>query len=94
MYSMYIKYVGIISILDTSLRQNSVLHGSVHRRELVLSSQASWLAEAEWHEEQHPGGFYRIYPRGDDCKYSKFLDQGSSYCQETVTSRAREEYAR
>ncbi|XP_031420969.1 tubulin polyglutamylase TTLL13-like isoform X2 [Clupea harengus] len=69
-------------------------HQTSSLRELVLSSQASWLAEAEWHEEQHPGGFYRIYPRGDDCKYSKFLDQGSSYCQETVTSRAREEYAR
>ncbi|XP_076122414.1 tubulin polyglutamylase TTLL13-like [Alosa pseudoharengus] len=64
------------------------------RREFILSSQASWLAEVERHEERHAGGFYRIYPHGNDHKYSQFLHQGSSYCQETVTSKAHEEYAR
>lgn len=70
------------------------LCGCTHRRELLLSSQASWLAEAEWHEERHSGGFCKIYPCSNEHKYSKFFCQGASYCQETVTSRAREEFSR
>ncbi|XP_015198900.1 tubulin polyglutamylase ttll6-like isoform X2 [Lepisosteus oculatus] len=64
------------------------------RRELFLSTQASWLAEQEKHEEQHSGAFCRIYPRIDSEKYDKFLQHSVSLFQETVASKAREECAR
>ncbi|KAL2094147.1 hypothetical protein ACEWY4_011459 [Coilia grayii] len=66
---------------------------SSSQRALVLSSQASWLAEVEQHKVQRSGGFYRIYSRDNQHRYSEFLQQGSSCSQETITSRAWGEQA-
>ncbi|XP_033903114.3 tubulin polyglutamylase ttll6-like, partial [Acipenser ruthenus] len=64
------------------------------RRELFLSTQASWLAQAEKHEEEHCGGFHKIFPREDSKKYAEFFKQSCTLFQETVSSKAREECAR
>ncbi|KAK6476917.1 tubulin polyglutamylase ttll6-like, partial [Huso huso] len=63
-------------------------------RELFLSTQASWLAQAEKHEEEHCGGFHKIFPREDSKKYAEFFKQSCTLFQETVSSKAREECAR
>ncbi|XP_063053427.1 tubulin polyglutamylase ttll6-like [Engraulis encrasicolus] len=81
---------------DKRLSQERLLQKkhSSSQRELLQSSQASRLAEVEEHEERHSGGFYRIYPRDNEHLYSRFLQQAKKYCQETLASRAREEYNR
>ncbi|MBN3308926.1 TTLL6 polyglutamylase, partial [Amia calva] len=64
------------------------------RREHFLHTQASWLAQLEKHEQEHGGGFQRIYPSADFDKYNKFFQHSGSLFQETVASKAREECAR
>ncbi|XP_046907447.1 tubulin polyglutamylase ttll6-like [Hypomesus transpacificus] len=64
------------------------------RREQLLSSQASWMAELEKYEQDHCGGFLRIYPRDDSPKYDRFLQQSGLLYQENVASKAREECSR
>ncbi|KFO73779.1 Tubulin polyglutamylase TTLL13, partial [Cuculus canorus] len=64
------------------------------RRELLESSQATWLSQAEQYEDSHLGGYRRIYPACGTDKYEPFFKQSGSLFQETVSSRAREECAR
>ncbi|XP_033372798.1 neugrin isoform X4 [Parus major] len=64
------------------------------RRREQESSQAAWLAQAETYENEHLGGFRRIYPAPGTEKYEPFFQQSRSIFQETVASKAREEYAR
>nr|XP_020665513.1 tubulin polyglutamylase TTLL6 isoform X2 [Pogona vitticeps] len=56
--------------------------------------QAAWLEQAEKYEEKNTGGYRRIYPSSDSDRYDKFFQHNNSLFQETVASRAREEYAR
>ncbi|XP_050165358.1 tubulin polyglutamylase TTLL13-like isoform X2 [Myiozetetes cayanensis] len=64
------------------------------RRREQESSQAAWLAQAETYENEHLGGFRRIYPAPGTEKYEPFFHQGRSLFQETAASKAREEHAR
>ncbi|XP_070623587.1 tubulin polyglutamylase TTLL6 isoform X2 [Erythrolamprus reginae] len=64
------------------------------RAEEFKNCQAVWLQQAEIYEENNTGGFRRIYPDSESDRYDKFFQQNSSLFQETVASRAREEYAR
>ncbi|XP_066184223.1 tubulin polyglutamylase TTLL13-like [Sylvia atricapilla] len=64
------------------------------RRREQESSQAAWLAQAETYENEHLGGFRRIYPAPGTEKYEPFFQQSRSLFQETVSSKAREEHAR
>ncbi|XP_041275008.1 tubulin polyglutamylase TTLL6 isoform X2 [Onychostruthus taczanowskii] len=64
------------------------------RRREQESSQAAWLAQAETYENEHLGGFRRIYPAPGTEKYEPFFQQSRSLFQETAASKAREEYAR
>ncbi|XP_069723148.1 tubulin polyglutamylase TTLL13-like [Phaenicophaeus curvirostris] len=64
------------------------------RREDSESSQAAWLAQAEQYENSHLGGYRRIYPACGADKYEPFFKQSCSLFKETVSSKAREEYAR
>ncbi|KFP35717.1 Tubulin polyglutamylase TTLL13, partial [Chlamydotis macqueenii] len=64
------------------------------RREESESSQAAWLSQAEKYENLHLGGYRRIYPARATDKYEPFFKQSGSLFQETVSSKAREEYAR
>ncbi|XP_068881757.1 tubulin polyglutamylase TTLL13-like isoform X1 [Aphelocoma coerulescens] len=64
------------------------------RRREQESSQAAWLAQAETYENEHLGGFRRIYPAPGTEKYEPFFQQGRSLFQETAASKAREEHAR
>ncbi|XP_041320948.1 neugrin isoform X1 [Pyrgilauda ruficollis] len=64
------------------------------RRREQESSQAAWLAQAETYENEHLGGFRRIYPAPGTEKYEPFFQQSRSLFQETAASKAREVYAR
>ncbi|XP_063268985.1 tubulin polyglutamylase TTLL13-like isoform X1 [Prinia subflava] len=64
------------------------------RRREQESSQAAWLAQAETYENEHLGGFRRIYPAPGTEKYEPFFQQSRSLFQETIASKAREEHAR
>ncbi|XP_050834689.1 tubulin polyglutamylase TTLL13 isoform X2 [Serinus canaria] len=64
------------------------------RRKEQESSQAAWLAQAETYENEHLGGFRRIYPAPGTEKYEPFFQQSRSLFQDTAASKAREEYAR
>ncbi|XP_072790104.1 tubulin polyglutamylase TTLL13 [Taeniopygia guttata] len=64
------------------------------RRREQENSQAAWLAQAETYENEHLGGFRRIYPAPGTEKYEPFFQQSRSLFQETAASKAREEYAR
>nr|XP_034991621.1 tubulin polyglutamylase TTLL6 [Zootoca vivipara] len=64
------------------------------RAEEYKNSQAAWLQQAETYEEKNIGGYRRIYPSSDSDKYDKFFQHNNSIYQETVASRAREEFAR
>lgn len=64
------------------------------RREQLETSQAAWLEQVEKYEDNHLGGYQRIYPQGKEDKYEKFFKHSSSLFQETAASRAREECAR
>ncbi|XP_054372188.1 tubulin polyglutamylase TTLL13 isoform X1 [Molothrus ater] len=64
------------------------------RRREQESSQAAWLAQAETYENEHLGGFRRIYPAPGTEKYEPFFQQSRSLFQDTAASKAREEYAR
>ncbi|XP_068059523.1 tubulin polyglutamylase TTLL13-like isoform X2 [Anomalospiza imberbis] len=64
------------------------------RRREQECSQAAWLAQAETYENEHLGGFRRIYPAAGTEKYEPFFQQSRSLFQETAASKAREEYAR
>ncbi|KAJ7313677.1 hypothetical protein JRQ81_005282 [Phrynocephalus forsythii] len=64
------------------------------RTEEYKNCQAAWLQQAEKYEEKNSGGYRRIYPSSDSDRYDKFFQHNNSLFQETVASRAREEYAR
>ncbi|KAF2981341.1 hypothetical protein EK904_003798, partial [Melospiza melodia maxima] len=64
------------------------------RRREQESSQAAWLAQAETYENEHLGGFRRIYPAPGTEKYEPFFQQSRSLFQDTAASKAREEHAR
>ncbi|RMC08991.1 hypothetical protein DUI87_13996 [Hirundo rustica rustica] len=74
------------------LQPNQTLRES--RRREQESSQAAWLAQAETYENEHLGGFRRIYPAPGTEKYEPFFQQSRSLFQETAASKAREEHAR
>ena len=52
------------------------------------------MTELEKYEQEHCGGFLRIYPRDDSPKYDRFLQQSGLLYQENVASKAREECSR
>ncbi|NXD04450.1 TTL13 polyglutamylase, partial [Certhia familiaris] len=79
-------------VKERLLQANQAVRES--RRREQESSQAAWLAQAETYENEHLGGFRRIYPAPGTEKYEPFFQQGRSLFQETVASKAREEYAR
>ncbi|KAM5171207.1 tubulin polyglutamylase TTLL13 [Mantella aurantiaca] len=64
------------------------------RREQLETSQAVWLEQVEKYEDNHLGGYQRIYPQVKGDKYEKFFKHSGSLFQETAASRAREECAR
>ncbi|XP_007908131.2 LOW QUALITY PROTEIN: tubulin polyglutamylase ttll6 [Callorhinchus milii] len=64
------------------------------RREQNENNQAVWLQQSEKYEDEHLGGFRRIYPQPDSDKYDLFFKHSGSLFQETVASKAREECAR
>uniref|UniRef100_A0A8D0L4L5 Tubulin tyrosine ligase like 6 n=1 Tax=Sphenodon punctatus TaxID=8508 RepID=A0A8D0L4L5_SPHPU len=64
------------------------------RAEEYRNYQATWLKQAEKHEEKNAGDFHRIYPSSDSQKYDKFFQHNNSLFQDTAASRAREEHAR
>ncbi|XP_033026394.1 tubulin polyglutamylase TTLL6 isoform X2 [Lacerta agilis] len=64
------------------------------RAEEYKNSQATWLQQAEMYEEKNIGGYRRIYPSSDSDNTTSFFQHNNSIYQETVASRAREEFAR
>ncbi|KAI1235306.1 hypothetical protein IHE44_0002949 [Lamprotornis superbus] len=79
-------------VKERLLQANQTLRES--RRREQESSQAAWLAQAETYENEHLGGFRRIYPAPGTEKYEPFFQQSRSLFQETASSKAREEHAR
>ncbi|XP_056427994.1 tubulin polyglutamylase TTLL13 isoform X2 [Hyla sarda] len=65
-----------------------------NRREQLESTHAAWLEQVEKYEDNHLGGFQRIYPQATTDKYEKFFKHSGSLFQETAASKAREECAR
>ncbi|CAH6775964.1 Ttll6 [Phodopus roborovskii] len=64
------------------------------RMEEVKGFQAVRLQKTEEYERKNCGGFRLIYPGLNLEKYEKFFQDNSSLFQNTVSSRARELYAR
>ncbi|XP_025714973.2 tubulin polyglutamylase TTLL6 isoform X3 [Callorhinus ursinus] len=64
------------------------------RMEEVKGFQAVQLEKTEKYEKENRGGFRLIYPTLNLEKYDKFFQDNNSLFQNTVTSRAREVYAR
>ncbi|KAM8944010.1 tubulin polyglutamylase TTLL6 isoform 2-T4 [Lycaon pictus] len=64
------------------------------RIEEVKGFQAIRLEKMEKYEKENCGGFRLIYPTLNSEKYDKFFQDNNSLFQNTVTSRAREVYAR
>nr|XP_020136701.1 tubulin polyglutamylase TTLL6 isoform X2 [Microcebus murinus] len=64
------------------------------RTEEAKGFQASWLQKTEKYEKENCGGFRLIYPCLNLEKYEKFFQDNSSRFQNTISSRAREVYAR
>ncbi|XP_047565046.1 tubulin polyglutamylase TTLL6 isoform X1 [Lutra lutra] len=64
------------------------------RMEEVKGFQAMQLEKTEKYEQENRGGFRLIYPTLNSAKYEKFFQDNNSLFQNTITSRAREEYAR
>lgn len=75
-----------------NLRQPCILFP--HRMEEVKGFQAVQLEKTEKYEQENRGGFRLIYPTLNSEKYEKFFQDNNSLFQNTITSRAREEYAR
>ncbi|RMB89349.1 hypothetical protein DUI87_34261 [Hirundo rustica rustica] len=73
------------------LQPNQTLHESRRRKQI---RQAAWLAQAETYENEHLGGFRRIYPAPGTEKYEPFFQQSRSLFQGTAASKAREEHVR
>ncbi|XP_030663859.1 tubulin polyglutamylase TTLL6 isoform X2 [Nomascus leucogenys] len=64
------------------------------RIEEAKGFQAVQLKKTETYEKENCGGFRLIYPSLNSEKYEKFFQDNNSLFQNTVASRAREEYAR
>ncbi|OWK13955.1 hypothetical protein Celaphus_00001173 [Cervus elaphus hippelaphus] len=64
------------------------------RKEEVKGFQAVRVEKTEKYEKENCGGFRLIYPSVNSEKYEKFFQDNNSLFQNTVTSRAREVYAR
>nr|XP_024645691.1 tubulin polyglutamylase TTLL6 isoform X1 [Macaca nemestrina] len=64
------------------------------RIEEVKGFRAMQLKKTETYEKENCGGFRLIYPSLNSEKYEKFFQDNNSLFQNTVASRAREEYAR
>uniref|UniRef100_A0A8V5HC29 Uncharacterized protein n=1 Tax=Melopsittacus undulatus TaxID=13146 RepID=A0A8V5HC29_MELUD len=64
------------------------------RREELQSSRLAWLCQEQQYEDQHLGGYRRIYPAHGTERYDCFFKQSSSVFQETASSKAREQCAR
>ncbi|XP_076122853.1 tubulin polyglutamylase ttll6-like [Alosa pseudoharengus] len=64
------------------------------RNRLQQLRQANSMERALAYENQHLGGYRRIFPRPNASDYDKFFQHGGSLFQETVASRAREKCAR
>uniref|UniRef100_A0A8C0QB55 Tubulin tyrosine ligase like 6 n=1 Tax=Canis lupus familiaris TaxID=9615 RepID=A0A8C0QB55_CANLF len=64
------------------------------RIEEVKGFRAIRLEKMEKYEKENCGGFRLIYPTLNSEKYDKFFQDNNSLFQNTVTSRAREVYAR
>uniref|UniRef100_U3K958 Tubulin tyrosine ligase like 13 n=1 Tax=Ficedula albicollis TaxID=59894 RepID=U3K958_FICAL len=79
-------------VKERLLQANQTVRES--RRREQESSQAAWLAQAESYENEHLGGFRRIYPAPGTEKYEPFFQQSRSLFQDTASSKAREEHAR
>lgn len=65
-----------------------------NRMEEIKGFQAVRLEKTEKYEKENCGGFHLIYPSLNSEKYEKFFQDNNSLFQNTVTSRAREAYAR
>ncbi|KAL0992434.1 hypothetical protein UPYG_G00093260 [Umbra pygmaea] len=71
-----------------------LLHSTHMKRSKEQSQQqASSLERTLSYEDQHLGGFHRIFPRQGG-EYDKFLNHSSSLYQKTAASRTREECTR
>lgn len=77
---------------EKNLQQPCVLFH--HRIEEVKGFRAIRLEKMEKYEKENCGGFRLIYPTLNSEKYDKFFQDNNSLFQNTVTSRAREVYAR
>lgn len=64
------------------------------RIEEVKGFRALRLEKTEKYEKENCGGFRLIYPSLNSEKYEKFFQDNNSLFQNTITSRAREVYAR
>ncbi|XP_034797406.3 tubulin polyglutamylase TTLL6 isoform X4 [Pan paniscus] len=64
------------------------------RIEEAKGFRAVQLKKTETYEKENCGGFRLIYPSLNSEKYEKFFQDNNSLFQNTVASRAREEYAR
>ncbi|KAL4834621.1 hypothetical protein H8958_006384 [Nasalis larvatus] len=64
------------------------------RIEEVRGFRDMQLKKTETYEKENCGGFRLIYPSLNSEKYEKFFQDNNSLFQNTVASRAREEYAR
>lgn len=66
----------------------------LNRIEEVKGFRALRLEKTEKYEKENCGGFRLIYPSLNSEKYEKFFQDNNSLFQNTITSRAREVYAR
>ena len=61
----------------------------------MKTSHDHYQKALEKYENEHMGGFRRIYPVSSGCdRYTQFFKNSSSLFQTTVAAKAREEAAR
>ncbi|XP_062893254.1 tubulin polyglutamylase ttll6-like [Mobula hypostoma] len=65
-----------------------------HRADEKRNNQAACVEQMKKYEDENMGNFKRIYPSATSEKYEKFFKCKHYLFQETVASKAREEYVR
>lgn len=64
------------------------------RLEELKTTQQQYLESLKKYENEHMGGFRRIYPMDGHEKYNQFFENSCSLFQTTTAAKAREEAAK
>ena len=76
------------------LLYSSMIQYFLIRLEEIKTTQQQYLETLEKYENEHMGGFRRIYPKETSDKYTHFFENSCSLFQTTTAAKAREEAAR